>query len=124
MPSCGLPDEHSRQASSICVKCGGLQEGLHESKVALVNRALQKALRRRSPELYMKPLLTSHATQGELEEALQLVKDAKEAQLAREASNGEASTSGEDLFQVKEEKVKCCFVVCLLGIKVSWQFWS
>lgn len=64
------------------------------SKVALVNRALQGAMRSRDPELYIKPLLTSHATQGELEEALTLIKDAKEAQLAREASNGQASTSG------------------------------
>ena len=71
-----------------------MQENLEEGKVALVNRALQSAMRSQTPELYIKPLLTSHATQGELEEALSLIKDAKECQLAREASNGQASTSG------------------------------
>ena len=64
--------------------------------MARVNRALQRALRNRSLELYIKPLLTSHATQGELEEALTLIKSAKEAQLDREASNSQASTSGTD----------------------------
>ena len=44
-------------------------------------------------ELYLKPILISHAGQGQVEVALALLKDAKEAQMAREASHSQASTS-------------------------------
>lgn len=63
-------------------------------KVTLTNKALQVAMRSKDPDLYLRPLVSSHATQGELEEALSLIKEAKEAQLEREASNSLASTSG------------------------------
>ena len=63
-------------------------------KVKATVSALQAAMRSRGPDLYIKPLVTSHASQGEMEEALTLIERAKEAQLEREASNGHASTSG------------------------------
>jgi hypothetical protein len=47
-----------------------------------------------SPDMFLKPLTTSYAIQGDPESALILIKEAKEAQLAREASNSQASTSG------------------------------
>ena len=65
-----------------------------EGKVAAVCSALRASMLASSPDLFLKPLATSHAIQGDPESALLLVKEAKEAQLAREASCGEASTPG------------------------------
>ena len=62
-------------------------------KVDLVSAALRDAMTAVDAELYLKPILISHASQGQLEVALALLKDAKEAQMAREASHSQASTS-------------------------------
>lgn len=71
-----------------------MQVVLAGEKVAQINKALQRAMRARSPKIYLNPLVTSHATQGQLEDALSLIKEAKEAQLKRESSNSQASASG------------------------------
>ena len=71
-----------------------MQVSTEEGKVAAVCVALRSAMSAASPDMYLKPLATSHAIQGDPESALLLIKQAKEAQLAREASSGHTSTSG------------------------------
>ena len=65
-----------------------------EHKVAAVARALRDAMRAAGPRAYLRPLLTSHVVLGELEAALALVRDAKEADLAREAGGGQGPGPG------------------------------
>ena len=62
-------------------------------KSGLVCSALRDAMLAVDAELYLKPVLISYASQGQLEVALALLKDAKEARMAREASHSQASTS-------------------------------
>ena len=64
-------------------------EAAPKGKLAAVARALHDAIRAADPRAYLRPLLTSHVVLGELEAALALVRDTKEADLAREAGEGQ-----------------------------------
>ncbi len=53
-------------------------------KVAAVSRAVSDALVAIDAAAYLRPLVTARTTLGDIHGALQLIKDAKEAQLARD----------------------------------------
>lgn len=61
------------------------EAGEGSSKVARVSMALRDALRAVDAAAYLRPLVISHAAVGDLHGALQLIRDAKEAQLAQPA---------------------------------------
>ena len=50
--------------------------------------AVQQALQRAGAGIYLRPLLTSHLLLGEVQQALALIKKAKEAQLAAASDSG------------------------------------
>lgn len=65
-------------------------------KVAAVSRAVSDALKAIDAAEYLRPLVTARTTLGDIHGALQLVKDAKEAQLARKEAfqmNGTAEAA-------------------------------
>lgn len=67
--------------------CGRVQEApqaVEEGKVAAVSRAVSDALVAIDAAAYLRPLVTARTTLGDIHGALQLIKDAKEAQLARD----------------------------------------
>ena len=53
-----------------------------DRKVPLVTAALRVAMEARDAAFYLKPVLTAHISEGNLEAALAMVKTAKEAQMA------------------------------------------
>ncbi|EIE25950.1 IKI3-domain-containing protein [Coccomyxa subellipsoidea C-169] len=59
-------------------------QAVEEGKVAAVSRAVSDALVAIDAAAYLRPLVTARTTLGDIHGALQLIKDAKEAQLARD----------------------------------------
>ncbi len=62
-------------------------------KVAVVSSAIRQALQGVSAAAYLRPIVTSHAINGDLEGALAAIKEAKEAQLRSSASGAHTCLS-------------------------------
>ena len=62
--------------------------------MTLVCDALREAMVGVNAAVYLKPIITSYAIQNRLEDALQLIKDTKEVQLAGQESGDDHNLTG------------------------------
>ena len=81
--ACAMTDgalNEARAKLQVSEEAAALAE--QEGKVAAVTKALRAALQALNARMYIRPLLTSYSTLGDVHSALRLIKDAKEEQLA------------------------------------------
>lgn len=95
-----------------------------QGKVSLVCNAMREAMLSSDSALYLKPIVTSFAIQDKLEDALQLIKDTKEMQLANEGARNDLSSISGNSKMMRYRHVLHVRILCLYfqaNVNMTWQ---